>query len=92
MESVKEYWEVINWIVVSFGSIFTLLLSAIVYLIYTDKRQSTQRFDKHEQWIMEGQSELKELARTTGISLEHNATTIEFVKEIMKDLYKNKKR
>lgn len=83
MESLEKYWELITWIAGGFGAVFTLLLSAIVYLIYSDKRQSTQRFDKHEQWIMEGQSELKELARTTGIALEHNATAIEFIKELM---------
>lgn len=81
MESLEKYWEVITWIAGGFGVIISALLSAIAYLIYSDKQQSTQRFDKHEEWIMNAHDQIKELSRTTGIALEHNATAIEFIKE-----------
>ena len=83
MESIQVNWEIITWVAGSFAAIFTMLLSAIVYLIYNDKKQSTSRFDKHEQWIMKSQEEIQELSRTTGIALEHNKMAIEFIREII---------
>jgi hypothetical protein len=70
MESLEKYWEVITWIAGGFGAIFTLLLSAIVYLIYTDKKESKETLQKHEGWILKQQESLHEWGMKTNVAIE----------------------
>jgi len=85
-------WEIASWIGGALGAVISVLLGVVIWQLKTDRGAIVMRMDKHEEWIMGNQKEIKELAKTTGIAIEHNATTIEFVKELMKESYKNKRR
>jgi len=91
-EVITLDWQPIIWIGGVFFSVITGLLGWIVWLIASDRTTIVTRMDKHEEWIMQTQTEIKDLARTTGIAIQHGETSIEFVKEMMKDIYKNRRK
>lgn len=81
-------WDAVLWIGGGFASVIVLLLGIIAYFIRQDRLGLDDRMNKHEGWILEVQKEVRELAQTTAVSLEHNSTTM----EILKDLVMKKKR
>ena len=87
-------WDLILSVAAGVAAIISALIGALVYLVYQDKKDSRNGFIKLETWFMEQQKEIHELAVSTKTAIEHSATTIEFVKEMMQASFRhqNKKR
>lgn len=76
-------WTPVFWIVGGFGTVIVSLLTIIAYFIRQDRIGIDDRMNKHEEWIFESQKEIKELAKTTAVSLEHNAATMDIIRELV---------